>query len=78
MSWPSDRARQERLAERASRGAYTAYILQPPVVVLVSIAALPLPLLPEAKFLLVAGAGVPAAFAVGWAVTRSALVVRFA
>jgi hypothetical protein len=66
-----------RLAARASRGAYAAYILHPPVLVLVSIAALPLPLPPEAKFVLVAAAGVLAAFTVGWAVTRSALIARF-
>jgi hypothetical protein len=70
-------ARQGRLAARAGRGAYAAYVLHPPVLVLVSTAALPLPLPPEAKFLLVAAAGVAAAFAVGWAVTRSALVARF-
>jgi hypothetical protein len=68
---------QGRLAARASRGAYAAYLLHPPVLVLVSIAALPLPLPPEAKFVLVAAAGMLAAFTVGWAVTRSALIARF-
>jgi glucan biosynthesis protein C len=70
-------AHQGRLARRASRGAYAAYVLHAPVLVLVSLAALPLPLPPEAKFVLVAAAGVPAAFTVGWAVTRSALIARF-
>jgi hypothetical protein len=32
---------------------------------------------PEAKFVLVATAGVAAAFTVGWMVTRSALLARF-
>ena len=68
---------QGRLARRASRGAYAAYVLHAPVLVLVSLAALPLPLPPEAKFVLVAAAGVAAAFTVGWAVTRSALIARF-
>jgi peptidoglycan/LPS O-acetylase OafA/YrhL len=70
-------SQQGRLAERAGRGAYAAYLLHPPVLVLVSFAARPLPLPPEAKFLLVAAVGVVAVFAVGWAVTRSALVARF-
>jgi glucan biosynthesis protein C len=70
-------AHQGRLAKRASRGAYAAYVLHAPVLVLVSLAARPLPLPPEAKFVLVAAAGVVAAFTVGWAVTRSALVARF-
>ena len=70
-------ARQGQLAKRAGRGAYAAYLLHPPVLVLLSLAAWPLPLPPEAKFVLVAAAGVIAAFTVGWAVTRSALVARF-
>ena len=68
---------QGRLAARASRGASAAYLLHPPVLVLVSIATLPLPLPPEARFVLVAAAGVVAAFTVGWAVTRSAVIARF-
>jgi hypothetical protein len=52
--------RQGRLARRAGRGAYAAYLLHPP----------------EAKFVLVAAAGVAAAFTAGWAVTRSAPIAR--
>jgi hypothetical protein len=70
-------AHQGRLAKRASRGAYAAYVLHAPVLVMASFAARPLPLPPEAKFVLVAAAGVVAAFTVGWAVTRSALIARF-
>jgi peptidoglycan/LPS O-acetylase OafA/YrhL len=70
-------AQQGRLTKRASRGAYAAYLLHPPVLVMVSLAARPLPLPPEAKFVLVAAAGVVAAFTVGWAVTRSAPIARF-
>jgi hypothetical protein len=78
LAWFGRRwTRQGRLAARAGRGAYAAYVLHAPVLVLVSLAARPLPLPPEAKFLLVAAAGVVAAFSVGWAVTRSALVARF-
>jgi hypothetical protein len=68
--------KQGRLAKRASRGAYAAYVLHPPVLVLASLAARPLPLAPEAKFLLVAAAGVVAGFTLGWAISRSALVAR--
>jgi hypothetical protein len=52
-------------------------VLHAPVLVMASFAARPLPLPPEAKFVLVAAAGVVAAFTVGWAVTRSALIARF-
>ena len=52
-------------------------MLHAPVLVLVSLAARPLPLPPEAKFVLVAVAGVAAAFTMGWAVTRSPLIARF-
>ena len=68
---------QGRLATRASRGAYAAYVLHAPVLVLASLAAWPLPLPPELKFVLVAAAGVVATFSVGWTVTRSALIARF-
>ena len=69
--------RQGPLARGAGRGAYAAYLLHPLVLVLMSLAARPLPLPPEVKFLLVAPAGVAAVFTVGWAVTRSAFVARF-
>ena len=45
-------------------------VLHPPVLVLISLGARPLPLVPEAKFVLVAAAGVAASFAVGAAATR--------
>jgi hypothetical protein len=78
LAWFGRRwTRQGRLARRASRGAYAGYVLHPLVLVLVSFAARPLPLPPEVKFLLVAPAGVVAAFSVGWAVTRAAFVARF-
>jgi glucans biosynthesis protein C len=78
VGWSRRRwADQGRLAARASRGAYAAYVLHAPVLVLVSLVALPLPLPPEAKFFLVAPVGVVAAFTAGWAVTRSALIARF-
>jgi glucan biosynthesis protein C len=61
---------QGDLAKRASRGCYAAYLLHPPVLVLLSLAALSLPVPPEAKFLLVAVLGVPAAFLVGYGVAQ--------
>jgi fucose 4-O-acetylase-like acetyltransferase len=57
---------QGDLAKRASRGCYAAYLLHPPVLVLLSLAALSLPVSPEVKFVLVAALGVPAAFLVGY------------
>jgi glucans biosynthesis protein C len=70
-------AQQGRLTKQASRGAYAAYVLHPPVLVMVSLAARTLPPPPEAKFVLVAATGVVAASTVGWAVTRSARIARF-
>jgi glucan biosynthesis protein C len=55
---------------RAGRGSYGAYVLHPPVLVMLSLLARPLPVAPEAKFLLVAPTGVVAAFAVGVGLTR--------
>jgi hypothetical protein len=78
LAWFGRRwTQQGRLAGQASRGAYAAYLLHPLVLVLVSFAARPLPLTPEAKFLLVAPAGVATVFTVGWMATRSAFVARF-
>jgi hypothetical protein len=62
--------RQGLLTRWAGRGSYAAYVLHPPVLVLVSLGARPLPLVPEAKFVLVAAAGVAASFAVGAAASR--------
>jgi glucans biosynthesis protein C len=67
---------QRRLFERASRGAYAAYVVHPIVLVSASAAARPLPWPPETKFVLVAAVGVAVSFAVGWTLTRSSLVGR--
>jgi len=61
---------QGPLTRWAARGSYAAYLLHPPVLVLASMSARPLPLLPEAKFVLVAAAGVLASFALGAAVAQ--------
>jgi glucan biosynthesis protein C len=58
------------VAQRAGRGSYAAYLIHPPVLVLASLACLPLPLPPTLKFLVVAAVGVPAAFTTGYALTR--------
>jgi peptidoglycan/LPS O-acetylase OafA/YrhL len=62
--------RPGRLLRRAGRGSYAAYVLHPPVLVLLSMLARPLPVPPEGKFVLVAASGVVAAFAVGMGLTR--------
>jgi glucan biosynthesis protein C len=58
------------LAVKAGRGSYAAYLIHPITLVLVSLACAELPLAPELKFLVVAGLGVPATFAVGYGLTR--------
>ena len=64
------------LVRRAGRGSYAAYVLHPPVLVVLSLLARPLPVAPEAKFVLVAAGGVVAAFAVGVGLTRLRIVAR--
>jgi peptidoglycan/LPS O-acetylase OafA/YrhL len=64
------------LAQRAGRGSYAAYVLHPPVLVLLSLLARPLPVTPEGKFVLVAATGVAGAFAVGIGLTRLPIVSR--
>jgi len=51
-------------------------VLHPPVLVVLSLLARPLPVAPEAKFVLVGGVGVVAAFAVGVGLTRLRLAGR--
>ena len=68
--------RPGRLIRRAGRGSYAAYVLHPPVLVLLSMLARPLPVAPEAKFVLVAVSGVAAAFAAGVGLTRLPMVAR--
>jgi hypothetical protein len=62
--------RHGRLVQCAGRGSDGAYVLHPPVLVALSLLARPLPVVPEAKFVLVAMTGVVAAFAVGVRLTR--------
>jgi glucan biosynthesis protein C len=68
--------RPGRLVRRGGRGSYAAYVLHPPVLVVLSMLARPLPVPPEAKFVLVAASGVVVAFAVGVGVTRLRVVAR--
>lgn len=58
------------LAVKAGRGSYAAYLIHPLVLVSVSLLLSGAPLPPEVKFLIVAGLGVPATFAAGYALTR--------
>jgi hypothetical protein len=64
------------IAARAARGSYATYLVHPPVLVLLSIAARSLPWPPEAKFVLVTAVGVPVSFAVGYVVARAPGVNR--
>jgi peptidoglycan/LPS O-acetylase OafA/YrhL len=58
------------MTSAAARGSYAAYVLHPPLLVLLSwlLVAVPVPV--EMKFVLVAAAGIPLCFAVGYGVTR--------
>jgi glucan biosynthesis protein C len=67
---------QGPLVQRAGRGSYGAYVLHPPVLVVLSLLARPLAVAPEAKFVLVATTGVVAAFAVGVGLTRLRVAAR--
>ena len=68
--------RRGRLVRRGGRGSYAAYVLHPPVLVVLSMLARPLPVAPEAKFVLVAVSGVAAAFTVGVSLTRLPMIAR--
>jgi energy-converting hydrogenase Eha subunit A len=64
-------------ARRAARGSYAGYVIHPTVLVALSLAAIELPVPPEAKFALVAVIGVPVVFAIGYGFTRVPGVRRF-
>jgi glucans biosynthesis protein C len=56
------------LARRLARASFTAYVLHPPVIVGLSSALMPLGVVVEVKFVLVAALGVVASYASGWLV----------
>jgi glucans biosynthesis protein C len=58
------------LRARAGQASYASYFLHPLVVTAIMVAFASLALAPELKFLIVAVAGVPACFLVGFAMTR--------
>ena len=58
------------VATALGRAAFGAYVLQAPVLLTCALLAHPLPIPPEAKFLLVAPAGIAASFALAWLLTR--------
>jgi peptidoglycan/LPS O-acetylase OafA/YrhL len=68
--------RRGRLVQRAGRGSYAAYVLHPPVLVVLSLLTRPLPVAPGAKFVLIAVSGVAAAFAAGVGPMRLPMVAR--
>ena len=57
-------------ATALGRSAFGAYVLQAPVLLICALLARPLPIPPEAKFLIVAPAGIAASFALAWLLTR--------
>lgn len=58
------------VARALGRSAFGAYLLQVPVLLCCALLVRPLPIPPEAKFLLVAPAGVAASFGLAWLLTR--------
>lgn len=68
--------RQGRVAKLASASAYTAYIIHPPVVVLLTLAARDIRLYPLLKFALAALVIVPLCFALGNAIRNLPLARR--
>jgi glucan biosynthesis protein C len=56
--------------DRAARASYASYIIHPLVLTAMMVAFAVVPLPPVTKFLVVSAAGVPACFAVGYALTR--------
>jgi peptidoglycan/LPS O-acetylase OafA/YrhL len=55
---------------KAGRASYATYVLHPLVLIGLSVAMRGVPWAPEVKFLVVAATGIPASFAVGYALTR--------
>jgi surface polysaccharide O-acyltransferase-like enzyme len=64
--WPS----HGPLLGKAARASYATYVIHPLVLTAVMVAITAVPLAPEAKFVLVAPAGVAACFTAGYALTR--------
>ncbi len=64
------------LAAALSRGAFAAFCIQGPVLIVLAVAARPLPFPAEVKAFLVAGAAIVASFAAGWALTSRTRVGR--
>jgi fucose 4-O-acetylase-like acetyltransferase len=58
------------LATALGRAAFGAYVLQAPVLLACALLARDLPMPPEAKFLVVAPAGIAASFGLAWLLTR--------
>lgn len=77
IGWFRRRAdRQGPLLARAARGSYAAYLVHPPVLVLLALALRPLALPPEVSFVGVAALGLAASFAAGYLLTRVPVVDR--
>ena len=72
VAWSRRSLRSARpLLRRAGRASYAAYVLHPLVLTAVMVALAPLPVAPEAKFVVVGLDGVPSCFLVGQALLTS-------
>jgi hypothetical protein len=70
--WPT----HGRVTELAGRASYAAYVTHPLSLTLLMMALSIVPLLPVAKFLVVAALGIPVCFAIGYGITRLPLLSR--
>ncbi|QFZ21646.1 acyltransferase family protein [Saccharothrix syringae] len=78
LGWAQRRlTRDGPLATGLARGAFAAFVVQGPVLVLLAVAARPLPLPAEVKAFLVAAAAIAVSFAAGWLLTSRTRAAKF-
>ncbi|ONI84618.1 hypothetical protein ALI22I_29160 [Saccharothrix sp. ALI-22-I] len=78
LGWAQRRlTRDGPLAVALSRGAFVAFFIQGPVLIVLAVAARPLPFPAEVKAFLVAAAAIAVSFATGWALTSRTRASRF-
>lgn len=78
LGWAQRRlTRDGPLATALSRGAFAAFFIQGPVLIVLAVAARPLPFPAEVKAFLVAAAAIAVSFGAGWALTTKTRVGRY-
>ena len=78
LGWAQRRlSRDGPLAAALARGAFAAFLIQGPVLILLAVAARPLPFPAEAKAFLVAATAIAVSFGAGWLLTTRTRLARF-